>query len=216
MPSAWRMLALLAIFALAAVSGAAQNPAPQKTGKSDGKPAATPAIDAAALAKAASDDPDYVIGSEDVLSVNVWKEPEVTKVVPVRPDGKISLPLLNDVQAAGLTPQQLAAAITEGLKKFMAGPQVTIIVTAANSRRFYIMGEVGHPGTFPLQRGMTVLQGLAGAGAFTQFANVKGIYILRNEGGKQVRYPFNYRQVIKGKNEEQNMVLKPGDTIVVP
>lgn len=209
------LLALGAVLTMATVSGASQNPAPPKGGKPETK-ASGATTAAAAQAKSANEDPSYQIGADDVLNINVWKEQEISRSVPVRPDGKISLPLLNDVQAVGLTPQQLAASVTEGLKKFIADPQVTVIVTAVNSRRYYVMGEVGHPGAFPLLRGMTVLQALSIAGAFSQFANVKGIYVLRNEDGKQVKYPFNYREVIKGRNEDQNMALKPGDTIVVP
>ncbi len=158
----------------------------------------------------------YVIGVEDVLDINVWKEPEVSRTVPVRPDGKVSLPLLNDVQAGGLTPMQLGSAITEKLKKFIAQPQVTVIVTTINSRRVYILGEVNRGGALPLLPDMTVLQALSSAGGFTQFANQKEIYVLRNEDGKQLRYPFNYKEAIRGKAAGQNIVLKPGDTIVVP
>jgi len=159
---------------------------------------------------------DYVIGAEDVLDINVWKEPEVSRTVPVRPDGKISLPLLNDVQAAGLTPMQLGAVITEQLKKFIAQPQVTVIVITINSRRVYVLGEVNRGGAIPLMPNMTVLQALSSAGGFTQFANQKQIYVLRSEDGKQLRFPFNYRQAVQGKDGAQNIVLKPGDTIVVP
>jgi len=164
----------------------------------------------------ATDDPAYVIGEDDVLNVDVWKEPEISRTVPVRPDGKISLPLINDVQAVGLTPSQLGMAITEKLKKFLAEPQVTVIVAAINSRRVYIVGEVTRAGAFPMLPNMTVLQALSSAGGFTQFANQKGIYVLRNEGGKQVKYPFNYKEAIRGQRPDQNILLKPGDTIVVP
>ena len=116
-------------------------------------------------------DPNYVIGGQDVLDISVWKEAELTRTVPVRPDGKISLPLLNDVQAAGLTPTQLAAQITESLKKFVTNPQVTVIVTQINSQRIYILGEVNRAGAYPLLPNMTILQGLSSAGGFTQFAN---------------------------------------------
>jgi polysaccharide export outer membrane protein len=178
----------------------------------------TPAKPAAAgvAAKPATDDPNYMIGAQDVLDISVWKEPEVSRTVPVRPDGKISLPLLNDVQAAGLTPSQLAAQLTESLKKFVANPQVTVIVTTINSQRVYIMGEVIRAGAYPLLPGMTVLQGLSSAGGFTQFANLKKIYVLRQENGKQVKLPFNYKEVVGGKNPDQNITLKAGDTIVVP
>jgi len=159
--------------------------------------------------------PDYVIGADDTLHISVWKEPDLTATLPVRPDGKVSLPLLNDVPAAGLTPMQLAASITEKLKKYIADPRVTVSVTAMNSRRIYLSGEVEHRGAVPLLPGMTMLQALSTAG-FTQFANVKGIYLLRNENGKQVKLPFNYKEVVKGRHPEQNIALQPGDTVVVP
>jgi len=163
-----------------------------------------------------AEDSTYVIGPEDVLDINVWKEQDVSRTVPVRPDGKISLPLLNDVQAAGLTPMQLQAALTQELKKFITGPQVTVIVVQINSRRIFVVGEVGHQGAIPMIPNMTVLQALSTAGGFSQFAKLTGIYVLRSEGGKQVTYPFNYKDVIRGGRPEQNIVLKPGDTIVVP
>src|SRR5215813_3363339 len=157
----------------------------------------------------------YVIGAEDALHVAVWKENDLTATIPVRPDGMISLPLLNDVQAAGLTPMQLAASITEKLKKYVSDPRVTVVVTAMNSRRVYVLGEVLHTGPMALTPNMTILQALAQAG-FSQFANTKGIYVLRVENGKQQKLAFNYKQAIKGESMEQNIVLKPGDTIVVP
>jgi polysaccharide biosynthesis/export protein len=163
-----------------------------------------------------SDDPNYVIGAQDVLDISVWKEPDLTRTVPVRPDGKISLPLLNDVQAGGLTPAQLATQITERLKKYVTDPQVTVIVTAINSQRIYVLGEVSRAGAYVLLPGMTVLQALSSAGGFTQFANVKNIYVLREENGKQVKYSFNYKEFINGKNPKQNIAVKTGDTIVVP
>ena len=165
---------------------------------------------------AATSDPDYIIGPEDVLNVNVWKEAEMSGTVPVRPDGKISLPLLNDVQAAGLTPTQLAEQVSEKLKKYLEQPRVTVVVTQVNSRRYFVLGEVTRAGAFPLLPNMTVLQALSSAGGFTQFANSKNVYVLRVENGKQNKLPFNYRDVVKGRNSEQNIFLKPGDTIVVP
>jgi polysaccharide export outer membrane protein len=161
-------------------------------------------------------DPTYKIGPQDVLRIDVWKEPEISRVTPVRPDGRISLPLLNDVQAAGLTPTQLASTISEGLKKFITNPQVTVGVNEINSRRIYVTGEVTKPGAFPLQPNMTVLQALTSSGAFTQFAKIKGIYVLRTEDGKQVKHPFNYKDVVSGKHPELNIVLQSGDVIVVP
>ena len=153
---------------------------------------------------------------EDMLRVDVWKEPDISRIVPVRPDGKITLPLVNDVQAAGLTTTQLAAKIAEGLKKYITSPQVTVGVTEINSRRIFVNGEVARPGAFPLLPNMTVLQALSSAGGFTQFAREKKIYILRMENGKQAKYPFNYKEAVSGKNVEQNIILQGGDIIVVP
>jgi len=157
----------------------------------------------------------YTIGSADVLLVSVWKEPDLTATLPVRPDGMISVPLLDDVQAAGLTPMQLAAILREKLKKYVADPRVTVVVTQMNSQRIYVMGEVLHTGAMPLVPGMTVLQALATSG-FTQFANTKAIYVLRSEKGKQEKIPVNYKALLRGESPEQNILLKPGDTIVVP
>ena len=166
--------------------------------------------------KVATQDPSYVIGSQDMLDVSVWREPDFSRTVPVRPDGKISLPLLNDMQAAGLTPSQLAAELTKSLNKFVTNPQVTIIVTQINSQRFYILGEAARPGAYTLIPEMTILQALSNAGGFTPYANSKKIYLLREENGKQQKLSFNYKDVVAGKRTEQNIVLKNGDTIVVP
>jgi polysaccharide export outer membrane protein len=161
-------------------------------------------------------DAEYKIGPQDILRIDVWKEAEVSRAVPVRPDGKISLPLLNDVQAAGLTPMQLSVVIADGLKKYMNDPQVTVSVSEINSRRIYVTGEVTRAGTFPLLPNMTVLQALSSSGGFTQFAKLKNIYVLRIEDGKQVKLPFNYKDAVNGKKPEQNVLLQPGDVIVVP
>ena len=158
--------------------------------------------------------PAYVIGADDTLYVSVWKEPDLTETLPVRADGKISMPLLNDVQAAGLTPMQLGAALTEKLKKYVSDPHVTIVVTQMNSQRVYVTGEVLHPGAMNLTPDMTVLQALSSAG-FTQFANTKGIYVLRHENGADRKLAVNYKKLIKGEGG-QNIALKPGDTIIVP
>jgi polysaccharide export outer membrane protein len=157
-----------------------------------------------------------VIGPQDVLEISVWKEPELSRSVPVRPDGRISLPLLNDVQAAGLTPEALTTQITAGLDKFMTNPQVTVIVSQINSQRIYILGEVARPGAFPLLPGMTVLQALSDAGGFTPFAKSKKIYVLRGQKGKQEKLFFNYKEVVDGKRPEENLELKSGDTIIIP
>jgi polysaccharide biosynthesis/export protein len=199
----WAVLALLAASSAAAAA--------QQAGKA---PASGGANAGAASAATKSADPNYVIGPQDVLDISVWKEDQLTKTVPVRPDGKISMPLLNDVQAAGLTPTQLAGQITESLKKFVTDPQVTIIVREINSQRVYMLGEVARAGAYPLLPNMTVLQALSSAGGFTQFANVKKIYVLRVENGKQQKFPFNYKHALESPDE--NILLKAGDTIVVP
>jgi len=164
----------------------------------------------------AANDAEYKIGAQDLLRIDVWKEEQLTRTAPVRPDGKVTLPLLNDVQAAGLTPMQLAGVISEGLKKYINSPQVTVSVTEINSRRIYVTGEVARAGAFPLLPNMTVLQALSSSGGFTQFAKLKNIYVLRVEEGKQVKHPFNYKDVVNGKSPEQNILLEPGDVIVVP
>jgi polysaccharide biosynthesis/export protein len=174
-------------------------------------PPASNASDAPVSASAA----DYVIGPEDVLHVAVWKENDLTATLPVRPDGKISLPLLNDVQAAGLTPMQLADSLTDKLKKYVASPRVTVVVTSINSKRIFLVGEVGHTGATPMLPNMTVLQALSSAG-MTQFANTKKIYVMRVQNGKQIKMPVNYRKLVKGEMMDQNYLLQPGDTIVVP
>lgn len=164
----------------------------------------------------ANTDPPYVIGPQDVLDINVWEEPSVSRTVPVRPDGKISLPLLNDVQAAGLTPDQLGKDITQDLRKYIDNPQVTVIVTAINSQRISILGEVGHSGTFQMIPNMTILQALSDAGGFTAFAKIADIYVLRMVNGREETIPFNYKQVLKGNKPRHLLVLRPGDTIIVP
>jgi polysaccharide biosynthesis/export protein len=157
---------------------------------------------------------DYKIGAQDIVRIDVWKEPEITRTIPVRPDGKISLPLMNDVQASGLTAMQLAGNIREGLTKYITNPQVTVTVMEINSRRVFLTGEVGHPGALSFLPNMTALQALSSAGGFTSFAKTTKIYILRREEGRSVKYPFNYKDVVKGKSPD--MPLQPGDVIVVP
>lgn len=194
-----RKIALL----LAMMFGWAMVPAGAQTPKT-APPAAGPQTNAS-----------YVIGPDDVLHVSVWKEADLTNTIPVRADGMISMPLLNDVQAAGLTPMQLAASITEKLKKYISDPNVTVTVTQMNSKRVYLTGEVMHPGAVAMLPDMTVLQALSSAG-FTQFANTKGIYVLRTENGTQKKIPVNYKKLVKGQGMDSNVVLQPGDTIVVP
>jgi polysaccharide biosynthesis/export protein len=208
-----RTLVRVALWTVVA-AGSLQAQEPAKS-TSTTRPAQTAATQPPAAAPAVTD-ASYKIGPQDVLRIDVWKENEISRSVPVRPDGKISLPLLNDVQAAGQTSMELANTITEGLKKFINSPQVTVTVTEINSRRVYVTGEVTRPGAFPLLPNMTVLQALTSAGGFTQFARLKKIYVLRTEDGKQVKHPFNYKDVVNGNRPEDNIVLQSGDTIVVP
>jgi polysaccharide biosynthesis/export protein len=161
--------------------------------------------------------PTYIIHAADVLDISVWQQANLSfKGLPVRPDGKISLPLINDVQAAGLTTMQLGDVITKRLTKFVRDPVVTVVVTQVNSQRYYVLGDVAKAGSYPLLPGLTALQALSASGGFTQFANPKKIYILRTINGKQYKLPFNYKNVIAGRDLTQNIFLKPGDTIIVP
>jgi polysaccharide biosynthesis/export protein len=180
------------------------------------RPAASAAPPAETRAAIAVDDTPYVIGAQDVLIINVWHEPEVSATLTVRPDGKISLPLANDIQAAGLSPTDLGKSITEKLKVYINNPQVTVVVSAINSQRFYVVGEISKPGAFPLLPNTTVLQALSSAGSFSQFAQIGKIYVLRSEGNHSVKLPFNYKEVVKGRSSGQNIILKSGDTIVIP
>jgi len=164
-----------------------------------------------------SHDNNFVIGNNDVLAVNVWKEPDISRSVPVRSDGKISLPLAGEVQAAGLTPLTLEKDIASKLQSYISEPEVTVIVQQINSQKFNILGMVSRPGSYSLTSSSTVLDAIALAGGFRDFAKQKSIYVLRqNPNGSESRLGFNYKDVIKGKNTAQNVRLQPDDTIVVP
>lgn len=163
-------------------------------------------------AKAAVVDPNaYIIGAEDVLVIRVWREPELSGQLPVRPDGKISLQLVNEVQAAGLTPEQLGATIAEGLAKVMTRPEVSVSVLQVNSKKYFISGEVQRPGAYPLLIPTTVVEALVNGGGFREFANQKDIVIVR---GKE-RFKFNYKDFAKGKGSDKNIMLQHGDHILV-
>ncbi|MGE0813753.1 MAG: polysaccharide biosynthesis/export family protein [Vicinamibacterales bacterium] len=179
-------------------------------------PAARQAAQPTPAAKGVDAPPDYVIGPDDVLDVIVWREKELSTDVKVRPDGKVSLPLLNDVQAAGLTPEEFRLALTEAAAKFVEDPSVTVIVKQINSRMVFVMGEVVKPGTYPLTAPTTVLQMLALAGGPTTYAKLDEIGVVRTVGGKTTRFLFNYKDVTRGRKMEQNIVLRPGDTVIVP
>jgi len=158
--------------------------------------------------------PNYIIGADDSLQITVWQEPNLsTPALPVRPDGKISLPLVGDITAAGFTPMQLAADIGNRLKQYVTDPVVDVSVLAVNSKRVYLIGEVMHVGPLAISPGMTVLQAIATAGGLTPYANKKHIYILR--GDRQQKIPFDYTLAVK-KGDMQGVSLVPGDTIVVP
>jgi polysaccharide biosynthesis/export protein len=160
-------------------------------------------------------DPErYVIGAEDSLQITVWKEPTLSGTIPVRPDGMISMVLVGDLRAAGLTPMALSADIGQRLKKYIQDPVVTVVVLGVNSQRIFTVGEVNKVGPIMMTPGMTVLQAIVTAGGLSPFANSKHIYILRTVGGKQQKILFNYKQALKGEN--QGVSLLPGDTIVVP
>jgi polysaccharide biosynthesis/export protein len=158
---------------------------------------------------------DYIIGADDILDVRVWKEPDLSAEVVVRPDGKISLPMLNDVQAAGLKPEQLAEVVEKAAQKYVRDPEATVMVKAINSRKITIIGQVGKSGSLPLSTGMTVLQAIGEAGGFSEDANKSDVVIVRVENGVEKRYKFNYNEVVNGKKTQQNIRLLPGDTILV-
>ena len=162
-------------------------------------------------------DSTFIIGNDDVLAVDVWKEPGLSKSVPVRSDGKISLPLIGEVQATGRTPMELESALAARLRSYITEPEVTVIVEKINSKKFNILGEVTKPGTYLLGSPTTVMDAIAEAGGFRDFAKSRSIYILRTKSdGTEARIGFNYKDFIKGKNPAQNVVLEPRDTIIVP
>jgi polysaccharide export outer membrane protein len=203
-------LLMVAFFAPAILSPAQNKiPAAQDTAKPSFPSATAPAMPVLVV-------PDsYVIGESDVVTVTVFKEPTLSSSLLVRSDGMISLPLLGDIKAAGKTPLQLADEITAKLKKFVQDPNVTIILTQTNSKKVYLIGEVGKPGPMELTPGMTLLQAIATAGGISQYASAKKMYILRTEGGKQRKIPLQYKQALRG-DSSLNLTLNPGDTIVVP
>jgi polysaccharide export outer membrane protein len=194
--------ALLALYAAACIPLAAQTPPAASSSNASVDTTAPPR--------------DYVIGPDDQLSVVFWREKDMSADVVVRPDGKISLPLLNDVQAAGLTPPALRDQLIEAAKEYIEDPNVTIVVRQINSRRVFVTGEVAKPGPYPLTGQTTVLQILATAGGLREYADDKHIVVLRIEDGHHLTFKFNYRDVAKQRNLAQNVELKPGDTIIVP
>ncbi len=161
-------------------------------------------------------DSSYMIGPMDVLEVQVWKEPDFSRQVLVRPDGKITFPLIDDIQVSGITTLGLKALLTEKLKGFLDSPEVTVIVVESHSKNFYILGKVNRPGTYPLSPDMTVLQALSAAGGLGEWADKDSIRIIRRTEGKEEIFRFDYDKVISGKKLEQNILLEPNDTVIVP
>ena len=160
---------------------------------------------------------EFIIGTGDVLAINVWKEPEVSRDVPVRPDGRISLPLVGEIQAGGRTPKQLEAEISAKLKDYVSEPEVTVIVKEIKSQKFNVLGMVMKPGSYVLTNPTTIIDAIAMAGGFRDFAKQKDIYVLRSAAdGTQTRLPFNYKEVVKGHKSTQNIALQSNDTVVVP
>ena len=179
-------------------------------------PSAAPAAAAPGAVAGVTTPPGFVIGPDDVLTIVYWREKDLSAEVVVRPDGMISLPLLNDVRAEGLTPEQLRVALTTAASKFVEEPTVTVVVKSINSRKVFVTGQVGKPGPYPLGGPTTVVQILSTAGGLAEYAKKSKIMVLRTEGGKSVALPFNYEEVMQGKRLQQNIELKPGDTVVVP
>ena len=159
---------------------------------------------------------EYIIGAADVLRVTVWRNPELSADVPVRPDGMISVPLVNEVHAEGRTPTALKQDLTERMAEYIANPEITVVVLQVNSKKAHVLGEVVRSGPVSLETQMRVLDAIAAAGGFGPFANKKRIRILRTSGGQEVEYQFNYAAFLRGKSPESNILLQPGDTIVVP
>ena len=203
------------LIVFAAASSLGQGQAAPSPGASSGPPISNSQADAGSSSKAHDD--NFVIGNDDVLAISVWKETELTKSVPVRSDGKISLPLVGEIQAAGRTPLQLENEITEKLKNFITTPEVTVIVEKVNSRKYNVLGEVAKPGSYLLTTNTTIMDAIAAAGGFRDFAKKSGVYVLRKSpDGKEAHLKFNYKDFIKGKDSAQNIKLEPNDTIIVP
>jgi len=227
-PSTGCSRAIQVLALLAAVSGAAFAQSDAASKPAEGAPAASAAADKQTNqnqerqereqgARAIRSDSSYVIGTDDLLAINVWKEQEISRTVPVRSDGRISLPLVGELTAGGQTPLQLEQEITKRLQSYISEPEVTVIVQDSKSRKINILGMVVRPGSYLLTGSTTVLDAIAMAGGFKDFAKQKSIYVLRQgDNGSEQRLPFNYKDVIKGKNTEQNIRLQPRDTVVVP
>jgi polysaccharide export outer membrane protein len=207
---------VLGLFLAAAIPMLAQTaPAGQQAHEDVAGTHSSAPVDAEATNKAHDD--SFIIGNEDVLAISVWKEPDLTKSIPVRSDGKISMPLIGEMQAAGRTPAQLEREIAGKLQNYITAPEVSVIVEKVNSKKFNILGEVTKPGSYSLTQASTIVDAIALAGGFRDFAKKSGVYVLRKGGdGKETKLSFNYKDFIKGKNPGQNIQIEPNDTIIVP
>lgn len=208
---AWKGFTALCVLASSVAMYAqvadAGRPATEKT---DTAAASTPTV-------SKPHDSTFVIGNDDVLAINVWKEPEISRSIPVRSDGKISLPLVGEVQASGETPLKLEQEIASRLANYISEPEVTVMVQQINSQKFNVLGQVNKPGSYPVTSSVTVLDAIAMAGGFRDFAKQKSIYVLRQKAdGSETRLPFNYKEVVKGAKPGENIKLQAGDTVVVP
>jgi polysaccharide export outer membrane protein len=199
--------AVLAMFTSLSLQAIAQTP--RNSSAAQPGPAASPEV-------ADTSASEYIIGPEDVLGVSVWREPELAAKVAVRPDGKVDLPLVNDIQASGLTTRQLREAITERIKRFVPDPTVSVVVLEIHSRTVSIVGSVPKPGVYPLGGPMTVMELIARAGGFHEFAKTKNVQIVRQNGTRAYRYAFNYKDYTDGRDYRQNIALQNGDVVVVP
>jgi len=217
-PWRWRVAALLAAASILCLEGTVSG-APDVQNQSAGRKDAETGelrVTIAGVGDPRADYEDYVIGVQDLIQVTVWKNPDLSVTAPVRPDGKISLPLIDDVHAAGLTPQQLKDELTRRWKAFLSAPEVSVIVKEVNSLKVYLVGEVARPGELSLKGKTRLLQALSLAGGFTTFAERSKIIVLRDNKGVETRYEIKYKDLVSGKKPDENLVLKPGDTIVVP
>jgi polysaccharide biosynthesis/export protein len=212
----WPILVCVLCIGQASAQEAAKKPEPPRMQVAAVTSANDPADPIQADSKKPGDD-SFVIGADDVLAVNVWKEPDISRSVPVRSDGKITLPLVGELQAGGQTPRQLQMEIATKLQSFISEPEVTVMVQEVRSQRFNVLGQVTKPGSYVISNSAKVLDAIAMAGGFRDFAKKKSMYVLRQTpDGRQTRLAFNYADVIKGKKPEQNIELKPHDTVVVP
>lgn len=210
-------LAIAALLALGSTSMSAQtnhgNSGNGKQADSGGQPGRTAAVRGGVVAP----NEEFIIGTGDILAINVWREAEISRVVPVRSDGRISIPLIGELQASGRTPRQVESEISTKLKDYISEPEVTVIVQEIRSQKFNVLGMVTRPGSYVLTKPVTVLDAVAIAGGFRDFAKQKDMYVLRrNPDGTQTRFSFNYKDVVKGRNPGQNLELEPNDTVVIP